>query len=317
MKKNLLLFLLMIASINLVFSQTPCVTDYSINNGGGNCPDVNGTSATGTVSLSFDGPVDPNLVPTIVGVTDVTDPLNPIPVTGITFGPGTLLNNGKVKYCYYVGPNNNNNLLGANSKFIFFITYNGTPCGEQGTLPVSFRSFTALRNNSTVAIKWTTATEINNLGFEIQRLVGGGKWQTISFVNTQAVNGNSSSDLTYSYTDLNATKVISQYRIRQVDIDGKSKLSEIRSVRGEGQKAKAIVYPNPSSVGKVNIIFEDVNGVRDVSVTDISGRVVKQIKGITNNNIQIDNLSAGFYSVRILNVETGEQVVEKFVVNKR
>jgi hypothetical protein len=41
------------------------------------------------------------------------------------------------------------------------------------------------------------------------------------------------------------------------------------------------------------------------------------MRGVTNNNITIENLSAGFYTVRIVNNETGEQVVEKFVVNKR
>jgi hypothetical protein len=317
MKKNLFLFLLILSSVSFGFSQTPCVTDNQINNGGGNCPRINGISATGTVTLSFDGTVDPNLIPTIVSVTDITDPLNPILVTDITFGAGVLLNNGDVKYCYYVGPNNNNNLQGHNSEFRFFVSYNGTPCGEQGTLPVSFRAFTAVRNNEAVALKWTTSTETNNLGFEIQRLIGTGKWQVVSFIPTQAVNGNSSSDLTYSYTDQNSTRVISQYRIRQVDFDGRSKLTEIRIVRGLGQKGKTMVYPNPSSDGKVSIIFEDVNAIRDIAVTDMSGRMIRQMKGVSNNNIQIDNLNAGFYTVRILNTETGQQVVEKFVVNKR
>ena len=84
-----------------------------------------------------------------------------------------------------------------------------------------------------------------------------------------------------------------------------------------GQKGKTIVYPNPSSDGKVSIIFEDVNGIRDVSVIDISGRVIKQMKGVTNNNIEVDNLTTGIYTVRIVNIETGEQEVQKFVVNKR
>ena len=217
MRKNLLLFLLMLSSVSFVFSQTPCVTDNQINNGGGACPDVNGVSATGTVTLSFDGPVDPNLIPSIVSVTDITDPLNPILITDVSFGPGDLLNNGDVKYCYYVGPNNNNNLQGANSEFRFFVSYNGTPCGEQGTLPVSFRLFTALRNNSVVALKWTTSMESNNLGFELQRLVGTGKWQVVSFIPTQATNGNSSSDLTYSYTDLNSNLSRHSRESNQID----------------------------------------------------------------------------------------------------
>ena len=318
MKKIFFLFLLMISSVSLVFSQTPCVAAYQINNGGGNCPDLNGTSATGTITLTFDAPVDPLNIATIVSVFDITDPQNQFLVTDVNFGLGVLLNNGDVKYCYYVGPNNNNNLGGNNSVFRFLVAYaGGALCVEQGTLPVSFRAFTALRNNNVVALKWTTTMESNNLGFEIQRLIGNGNWQTLSFIATQAVAGNSSSDLTYTYADLNQTKGISQYRIKQIDIDKRSKYSEIRAVRGDGQKGKTIVYPNPSSDGKVNIIFEDLNRIRDVSVSDVSGRVIKQIKGVTTNNIVVDNLTGGIYTVRIVNNETGEQEVQKFVVNKR
>ena len=317
MKKMLFLILLMVSSVGLVFSQTPCVSEYKINNGGGQCPEENETPSTGTVTLSFDGPIDPLNIPTVISVTDITDLLDPQLMKDINFGPGILLNNGDVKYCYYVGPNNNNNLQGHHSLYRFFISYNGTPCGEQGALPVSFRAFTAARTRSVVALKWATASESNNLGFEIQRLIGSGNWETLTFIGTQAQAGNSSSELNYSYADLNPTKGISQYRIRQIDIDGKYKFSEIRAVRGDGQKGKTILYPNPSSDGKVNIIFEDVDGIRDVSVSDISGRVIKQMKGITNNNIVVDNLTTGIYTVRIVNNETGEQEVQKFVVNKR
>ena len=318
MKKILLLFLLIVSSVTFVFSQNPCIRDYQIGNGGGSCPDVNGISAAGTITLSFNGVIDPLVVPTIVSVTDITDPLNPQLVVDITFGPGNLMNNGDVKYCYYVGPNNNNDLGGRNSVFRFIVSYNGAPCsGEEGALPVAFRAFTASRSNSVVALKWTTAMESNNLGFEIQRLVGTGTWQSISFIASQASNGNSSSDLTYAYTDQNSTKGISQYRIRQIDIDGRSKLSDIRVVRGYGQKGKTLVYPNPSSDGKVSILFDDISGIRDISLMDLSGRVIKQMKGITNNNIQIENLTPGFYTVRIVNTETSEQSVEKFIVNKR
>ena len=318
MKQNLLLFLLMLSSVTTVFSQRPCVLDYQINNGGGSCPDLNGTSATGTITLSFDGPVDPLNIPTIVTVFDITDPQNQVEVTDVIYGAGLLLNSGNVKFCYYVGPANNNNLAGHNSLFRFLIAYaGGALCVEQGTLPVAFSAFAATRSNSQVALKWTTATESNNLGFEIQRLIGNGSWQTVSFIATQAAHGNSASDLTYSYTDLNQTKGISQYRIKQIDIDQRYKYSEIRAVRGDNQKGKTIVYPNPSSDGRVNIIFDDVTTTRDISLIDMNGRVIKQMKGVTNNNIVFENLTAGIYSVRIVNNGTSEREVQKFVVNKR
>ena len=56
---------------------------------------------------------------------------------------------------------------------------------------------------------------------------------------------------------------------------------------------------------------------RNISVQDMSGRIVKQWNNYSNNNIQIENLSPGFYTVRIVDIGTGEQSVEKVVVNKR
>ena len=139
----------------------------------------------------------------------------------------------------------------------------------------------------------------------------------MGFVPTKATNGNSSSALNYDYSDLNSAKGITQYRLRQIDINGKQSYSPVRAVRAGGQKGKTIVYPNPSNDGKVNVVFPDINAIRDVSLMDMNGRVIRQWKRIANNNIQIDNLIAGFYTIRIVNTETGEQTIEKIVVKKR
>lgn len=183
-------------------------------------------------------------------------------------------------------------------------------------LPVSFKSITATRNLSNVVVKWETASEQNNSGFAVERNING-SWEQVAFVASQATNGNSDVTLSYTYNDMNTAKGISQYRIRQIDIDAKSKYSEIRAVRGDGQVGSIIVYPNPSSDGKVNIVFEDFNVRRDISVTDMSGRTVKQMRSVTNNNITIENLTPGMYSLRIVVPSTGEQTVEKIIVNKR
>ena len=189
---------------------------------------------------------------------------------------------------------------------------------ELQVLPVKFTYFNAARSGQNVNLTWQTTTEQNNTGFELQRFTGGaGGWQDIGFVSTKAVNGNSSSPLNYQFTDINTTKGITQYRLKQVDKDNRSAYSVIRSVRGAGQKSNTIIYPNPSGDGKVSVVFDDASGIRDVSLMDVSGKTLKQWKGVTNNNIQIDNLNSGFYTVRIVNIETGEQSIEKFIVNKR
>ncbi len=184
-------------------------------------------------------------------------------------------------------------------------------------LPVTLRSFNATRNNSTVLLKWETAQEENSKGFDVQRKLSNGGWQTVGFIETKAANGNSSSVLSYDFTDLNNAKGISQYRLRQLDIDGKQSYSLIRAVRGEGQKGKTIVYPNPSSDGKVNVVFDDKDVSRDVSLMDMNGRTIKQWKKVMGNTLQIDNLVTGVYTLRIINTETNEQIVEKIVVKNR
>ena len=184
-------------------------------------------------------------------------------------------------------------------------------------LPIKLKSFTAVRNKANVDIAWETEIEDNNKGFFIERKLSTAGWEEISFVPSKGVNGNSNSPLTYRLIDNNDVRGITQYRLKQVDIDGKFSYSPIRSVRGQGQKIKTIVYPNPSSDGKLNVVFDDKDVSRDVSLMDINGRVIRQWKNVLSNTLQIEGLVTGFFTLRIINSETGEQTVEKIVVKNR
>ena len=139
---------------------------------------------------------------------------------------------------------------------------------------------------------------------------------TFAFIGSLATDGNSNSILAYSFNDLNSSKGISQYRIKQVDFNGAARYSEIRAVRGFGQNSDVIVYPVPSVDGRVNVVFDDLEGTRDVSLIDMNGRVLKQWRSITSNTFQIDNLRQGVYSLRIQNVETGDLKSAKIVVTR-
>lgn len=165
-------------------------------------------------------------------------------------------------------------------------------------------------------LNWSTASENNNNGFAVERN-SNGSWQQVGWVPTQAAAGNSDALLNYSFIDANNAKGVSQYRIRQVDLDGKTSYSVIRSVRGEFQPGKTLVYPNPTTNGKVNVLFEDGAVTRNVTVTDMSGRIVRQLRSVTTNNVTIEGLQPGMYVARIVASETGEQTIEKFVVNKQ
>lgn len=183
-------------------------------------------------------------------------------------------------------------------------------------LPTTFRSFTAQRTQPTVSLKWETVSEQQNRGFQVQRQAGSGSWQTIGFVATLAAGGNSSSPLTYSFTDPNPFRSVSQYRLQQVDIDGQSTYSEIRSVKGEEMSAGVAVYPNPSADGKVTLSFDAGSLAKDVLVSDLAGRVVRQFKSVKSNSLTVENLNPGFYTILVFDQSTLTSIVEKVVVKK-
>ena len=190
-------------------------------------------------------------------------------------------------------------------------------CPADIILPVAYKAFTASRKDINVGLTWTTATEINNRGFHVERLIGRGEWEVVGFVASKAFEGNSTTDLSYSFSDVNPTRSTSIYRLRQVDIDGRSKYSETRQVRGNGENARTLVYPNPTSTGSVTIVFEEANISRNVVVSDMNGRMIQQWRNISNNSVKVENLLPGMYLVRITDLQTGAQVSEKILVNKR
>ncbi len=103
----------------------------------------------------------------------------------------------------------------------------------------------------------------------------------------------------------------------QVDLDDQAKYSEIRSVQGIGQEGKIIISPNPSSNGRVNVTFQSASAKRDLQLTDMHGRMLKQWNGYADNSLQIADLTPGIYQLRIIDRETGTQTVEKIMVVNR
>ena len=255
----------------------------------------------------------------VIGVKEPGDPVAIATTANFPLSSGSPYNSGLMNYIGNNVPVDADrpllielNVLSPFSKTTYGVITNS--CSPP--LPVNFTSFSATRNNSNVTLKWQTIWEQNSSGFAIERNTNG-SWEQVAFVNSQAPGGNSSDLLSYQYFDPNNSKGISQYRLRQVDFDNKSKYSEIRTVRGESQIGKIIVYPNPTLDGKVNVSFEDASVKRDVSLMDMSGRMIKQWKAVTNNQITIENLTPGMYTLKVVIPETGEQAVEKIVVNKR
>ncbi len=168
-----------------------------------------------------------------------------------------------------------------------------------GILPVSLTAFKAVAKGNEVTLEWTTETETNNNRFEIERSIDGNKYQTVATVNTKARQGNSVAKLDYSFVDRNVQAGKIYYRLKQVDNDGESNYSYIRSVI-IGGKAGASVYPNPAD----RMVNLNTSEPGLIEIFDIKGKPVSKF----------DKKNAGVLPIEVSSYPTGSYVI-KFVAN--
>ncbi len=163
-------------------------------------------------------------------------------------------------------------------------------------LPVEITTFTANTKNGNVVLNWSTATELNNSGFEVQRKINS-DYKTIGFV---AGNGTTTDVQNYSYTDNNVNSGNYSYRLKQIDFNGTFAYSEEVNVDvtspvkfGLGQN-----YPNPFNPStKINFSIPQ-NSEVTLTVFNVLGQEVKTlVQGfMVAGNHTIDFNAAGFNS---------------------
>ncbi len=142
-------------------------------------------------------------------------------------------------------------------------------------LPVELSSFTVSVSGNYVNLKWQTATEVNNYGFEVERKKGKVKsgWEKIGFV---AGSGNSNSPKSYSFTDQPADGTSFSYRLKQIDIDGHYKYYDAITVSlSSSTKAKLMQNsPNPFNPSTAIKFFIPDNSDVTIKIYDMLGREV-------------------------------------------
>ncbi len=174
--------------------------------------------------------------------------------------------------------------------------------------PVEWLGIHALYNKGKVDVSWSTAMELNNDYFEVQRSIDGVHFITIGQVDSR---GNSNRVQDYLFEDLFPVSGGSYYRVVQHDLDGTSTAS--KKVYVSITSAEIHVYPNPSAsnfdlhiVGSesANVVLTDVLG-RTIYETNLSGAAMHLSFG--------EQLSSGTYILQVL-TESGfytEKLIKK------
>jgi len=213
-----------------------------------------------------------------------------------------------------------NNQLTTNSlESIFFIDENtGWVSGLSGTMfkykkeiaiPVEMISFSAVIQNKQVKLNWTTATELNNSGFDVERKICSGQSLTGNFERIGFVKGAGtiSESKNYSFTDKNLINSKYVYRLKQIDLDGTINYSNEIEVNlvPPIDYLLAQNYPNPfNPITKIRYQLPQESKVV-IKVYDVLGAEVMELlseqkeAGVYEVEFNAEGLSSGTYIYKI------------------
>lgn len=222
--------------------------------------------------------------------SDATDQRGTV---NVSFG-SAVINSVTIRYDNAPGCNSN---PAAQAIAIGSVSFNST------TLPVSLFDFNGHRLSKDVLLNWKTQQEINAASFDIERN-SNGNWETIGNVPAK---GNSNDITSYNYTDINPQNTVLLYRLKQIDLDGNYKYSNIIRIATKGITG-IMGYPNPFTAQLNMSLSSEINQQVTASLYDAAGKkVFSEIKSLYagNNSFAItglDRLTTGLYYLEIKDI---------------
>jgi hypothetical protein len=190
-----------------------------------------------------------------------------------------------------------------------------------GIIPVELTSFTASTSNGKVYLNWTTASEVNNLGFEIERKIfteNESQWVRIGFKDG---HGTTTETQRYQYIDnVSGLQAISiSYRLKQIDYNGSYEYSDEVLVGNPAPSDFTLHqnYPNPFNP-RTQIQFSiPIKAFVILTLYGELGNVISELiseekpAGKYKVNFDATNLSSGIYFYRL---QAGDLVETKKMV---
>ena len=171
-------------------------------------------------------------------------------------------------------------------------------------VPVELTSFAAVVSENKVTLNWTTASETNNPGFEVERKSASSNWQKIGFVNG---NGSTTELKRYSFIDQNLNEGKYNYRLRQVDYNGTFEYSnsiEVEVLNPDKFELNQN-YPNPfNPITSIKFSLPSAGNVK-LSVYNLLGQEVQTLvngfkaAGVHTVSFEAKNLNSGIYLYKL------------------
>ncbi len=168
-------------------------------------------------------------------------------------------------------------------------------------LPVELTSFNLeITKSGIIILRWSTALEINNEGFEIQHSRDGESWEMIDWItgvdNTFEVRN-------YSYNHEQPATGTNYYRLKQIDLNGEFEYSKVISIDASEKENTFRIAPNPASgSGTIALSFEESSTKTITIYNSLGAKVYQTIAEEDQSNIEINlpSLSQGIYIAELI-----------------
>jgi hypothetical protein len=192
------------------------------------------------------------------------------------------------------------------------ITYNYC---DPTVLASNILSFTATRTNSgTVDLKWQTTNEQSGRTYYVEVSPGGQDFTPVASVLSDANTYNANYNYDYAIPSSATGKLY--FRLRQVEADGTTTWSDIRTINLDGDGQAFSIYPNPPS-DFINLTLPGGNQDWQVDIVAADGRMVQRNYYPNSNAARVNfirRLAAGAYFVRVMNPQTGKHYSGSFLM---
>ena len=143
-------------------------------------------------------------------------------------------------------------------------------------VPVELKSFSGTCSGRNVILKWSTESECNNYGFDIERRAAGREFRRIAFVKGR---GTTMSDHDYEYQDRDLIPAEYQYRLKQIDADGAFRYSHTVTVTVALPRLPALSqnHPNPFNAATIIEYTLPEGGYIVIRILEMTGREVRTL----------------------------------------
>lgn len=187
------------------------------------------------------------------------------------------------------------------------------------TLPVKLSAFNAKKNDTKVALTWTTSMEKNVSHFSIQRSLSGSEYTDIGMIMT---NGDSDIERNYQFSDdvKNMSKQVVYYRLKMVDLDGRFEYSPVRVIRigATSETPSVMAYPNPVTDNlRITLPAAWQDNKVTIELVSTNGQIMKRIinnRASQTETLDVRDITVGLYIVRVSN--GSETAVQRIVKSK-